>query len=185
MDALLSDMIDLSLFESGRVDIEKLPVNLDEIVPAISTRFITRASAKHIEFIISVNDSTPTVTLDPNKIEQVIHNLIDNAIKFTPDGGTIKIQVSPVEKYIEGQNREFVEVKVSDTGIGIATEELPFIFDKYKNFLSGNASQQKTTGLGLAICKSIVEAHGGKMSAESSLGNGSSFTFLLPTDSVN
>jgi len=182
MDALLNDMIDLSLFESGRVNIEKLPVNLDDLVPAITTRFMPRANAKHIELIVLVDDTTPTVALDPNKIEQVMQNLLDNAIKFTPGGGTIKIQVSPIEKLASGQKREFVEVRVSDTGAGISADELTYIFDKYKNLMAEKNSQQKTTGLGLTICKSIVEAHGGKMFVESIPGKGSSFSFLLPTD---
>jgi signal transduction histidine kinase len=185
MDALLNDMIDLSLFESGKVDIEKLPANLDELIPVICTQFFPRTNAKRIEMLIQVNEAVPTTPLDTGKIEQVMQNLLDNAIKFTPEGGTIKIQVRPIEEVAGDQKREFVEVVVSDTGAGIAPEELLFIFDKYKNFLTGKTSQQKTTGLGLVICQSIVEAHGGKMSAESALGGGSRFKFMLPADSMN
>ena len=185
VDALLNDMIDLSLFESGKVDIEKLPADLDELIPAICTQFFPRTNAKRIEMLIRVNENVPTTPLDADKIEQVMHNLLDNSIKFTPRGGTIKMLVRPIEEVAGDQKQEFVEVVVSDTGAGIAPDELLFIFDKYKNFLAGKTSQQKTTGLGLVICQSIVEAHDGKISTEPTLGKGSRFEFMLPTDSMN
>jgi signal transduction histidine kinase len=185
MSALLNDMIDLSLFESGHVSIEKIPTNLDELVPATCARFIPQATAKNIELTINVNENIPTVEVDPNKIEQAMYNLLENAIKYTRNGGHIKVVVSTIEQNIDGKNREYVEIVVSDSGIGIAKAELPFVFDKYKDFLTGKSPDQKTTRLGLAICRSIIEAHNGTMTVESELGKGSSFRFFLPTDSQN
>jgi len=183
MDTLLSDMIDLSLFESGKVDLNKIPTNFDELIPAVCARFIPQANSKKITIDIEVDDNVPTITVDPEKIEQVMLNLLDNAIKYTHEGGKIRVKVSSTSEELGGTLQEFVEVAVSDSGIGIPRSELPLVFDKYKEVLIGKTSEKKTTGLGLAICKSIVDAHGGKMYAESTLGKGSTFKFLLPTES--
>jgi len=184
MDALLNDMIDLSLFESGRVDIEKIPTNLDELIPAICTRFKPQISAKNISLKLRINENVPTVEVDPEKIEQVMDNLLENAITYTPESGSIEVSLSVKNQSPDIAGREFIEVGVSDTGKGIAKSELPFVFDKYKEFLTGKISDQKTTGLGLAICRSIVEAHKGMMSVESEVGKGSTFRFFLPTFSA-
>lgn len=184
MDALLSDMIDLSLFESGRVDINKIPTNFDELIPAVCARFIPQTNSKKIVMDVKVNNNVPTIAVDPEKIEQVMINLLDNAIKYTPEGGSIQINVSSTTQDVGGSAHEFAEVTVTDTGVGISRGELPLVFDKYKEVLTGKSSEKKTTGLGLAICKSVVEAHGGKMYAESTLGKGSTFKILLPTESL-
>jgi len=182
--AQLSDMIDLTQFESGRVDIEKLPTNLDELIPAICTRFEPLTRTKKIALKINTSANIPTIEIDQDKIEQVIENLLDNAVKYTNEGGTITISASSAHKTIANKSHEVVEIAVSDTGSGISKEELPFVFDKYKEFLTGKTSQQKTTGLGLAICRSIVEAHKGTMSVESTPGKGSMFKFILPVDTL-
>jgi len=182
MDALLNDMIDLGLFESGRVDINKIPTNFDELIPAVCARFLPQSGAKQIALEINVNENVPTIAVDQEKIEQVMNNLLHNAIKYTPEGGKLSVNVTCTTQEMNEQMREFVEVAVADSGVGIPPAELPFVFDKYKEVLTGKYSDKKTTGLGLAICKSIVDAHGGKMFVESTLGKGSTFTFLLPSD---
>ena len=184
MDALLNDMIDLNSFESGRVDIEKFPINLDELIPAACAPFIPQTNAKKIEMSVHVDDNIPTVEADPTKIEQVMNQLLENAIKYTADGGSIVVHVTAHAQNFDGQTGEYIEVSVSDTGAGISKEELPFIFDKYKEFLTGKTSERKTTGLGLAICRSIIDAHRGKMLAESEVGKGTTIRFFLPTDTV-
>ncbi len=184
MDSLLNDMIDLSLFESGRVDIEKIPTNFDELVPIVCSRFYPQLTSKNIKLAINVDQNVPTIPIDPGKIEQVINNVLDNAIKYTSVGGKISLNVSTVNLTIDQTTREYVEVVVVDTGAGIPRAEIPFVFDKYKEFLTGKSSEKKTTGMGLAICKSIIEAHQGKMTAESEVGKGSTFKFYLPIDSV-
>jgi len=184
MDAMLNDMIDLTLFESGGLEIEKLPTNLDELVPAVCVRLKPQATAKHINLAVDVRKDIPTMALDPDKIEQVLTNLIENGIKYTPKGGTIRVSAAMTQQTIEDKKREFVVVAVADSGVGIPKEELPFVFDKYKEALTGKISTQKTTGLGLAICRSIVQAHHGTMKAESEVGKGSTFKFFLPADSL-
>ncbi|MBI1808125.1 MAG: response regulator [Ignavibacteria bacterium] len=182
MDAVLNDMIDLSLFESGEVELEKIPTNVDELIQSVCSRFKSRASAKKIPLTVRVDDNVPTVSADPDKIEQVMNNILENAITYTPEGGKIAVHVSIKHRSVGGHEGEVVEVTVSDSGIGISKGELLFVFDKYREFLTGKTSDQKKTGLGLAICRNIVEAHNGTIDVESELGKGSTFKFLLPVD---
>lgn len=182
MDALLNDMTDLTLFESGKVHIETLPLNLDVLVPRICDRMNAQAKAKNITLIMKIGDNIPTLELDPEKIQQVFHNLVDNGIKYTREGGSITIGLALCQHVFNGTQRDSVEITVSDTGVGIPNDELPLVFDKYKTILTGRTSTQKTTGLGLAICRSIVEAHQGQMTAESVVGKGTTFRIFLPAD---
>jgi signal transduction histidine kinase len=180
MDALINDMIDLSLFESGNVELQKLPTNIDELIPAVCSRLNSQAKAKNVTISVHAADDIPTIELDTEKIEQVITNLIENSLKYTPNGGSINIKLVTGKMKINNANIECVSVSVTDTGCGISKEELPFVFDKYKEVLTGKESKQKTTGLGLAICKSIVEAHNGVIDVDSIPGKHTTFTFSLP-----
>jgi signal transduction histidine kinase len=180
--ALVNDMIDLSKFESGNVMLELLPTNLEELIPAVCERLAPQAKAKKLTLNVVVNSSIPTLQLDTEKIEQVITNLIDNAIKYTDEGGTITVNSTLVKKQSNGTTREYAEIAVTDSGIGISSDELPFVFDKYKEVLTGKISKKKTTGLGLAICRSIAEAHKGMLTVESTPGKGSTFRIYLPVD---
>lgn len=180
---LLSDMIDLTQIESGQLSLERLPTNLDELVPMVCRHVEPRVRAKKISLKVSVGQGVPTMALDPGKIEQVLINLMDNAIKYTHESGTISVGVNVTQHQLEGAQTECVEIAIADSGIGIGAEELPYLFDKYKEFITGKTSNQKSTGLGLAICKKIVEAHRGTLGAESSPGKGTTFRIYLPVDS--
>ena len=182
MDALLNDMIDLTLFESGKVTLDKLPVNLDVVIPNAVDRIIARAKAKNISVNVNIADGIPTIELDPEKIEQVLQNVLDNAVKYSRDGGSITVGLSLRKHVFSGKSAESVEISVTDTGVGIPKEELPLIFDKYKDVLTGKSSSLKTTGLGLAICRSIVEAHGGNMTAASDVNKGTTIAIYFPTE---
>jgi signal transduction histidine kinase len=182
MRALLNDMIDLTLLESGSVELQKLPTNIDEMIPAVCARLRSEAAAKKISITLDIADDVPTIELDQEKFEQVLFNLLDNAIKYTDAGGAVVVKASAGLHSLGGRRRDCVEIAVSDTGIGIAREELPLVFDKHKEILTGKTSAQKTTGLGLAISRSIIEAHQGTLSANSTVGSGSTFSILVPTD---
>lgn len=183
MEALLNDMIDLSLFESGHVELERVSVNLDELLPAVCARFKPQAGAKEITLNVEAAAKIPTVEADPSKIEQVMNNLLENAIKYTAVGGRIGVRIGTVDRTAGGERTEYVEVAVSDSGQGIPADEIPFIFDKYKQFLTNETSNKRATGLGLAICRSIIEGHKGTMHVESEVGKGTTFRFLLPVQS--
>lgn len=182
MYVLLNDMIDLTKFEAGHVEIEKLPTNIDGLIPSICERMEPHIKGRKLALNVDIQPNIPTLQLDPDKIEQVVTNLIDNAIKYTEEGGSITISASSGREPGKTIAGDFVKISVSDTGAGIASEELPFIFEKYKEVLTGITSRQKTTGLGLAICRAIVEAHKGSMAVESTVGKGTTFSFYLPVD---
>ena len=182
MDAILNDMIDLNMFESGRVDLEKFPTNLDELVPSICSRYQLHAESKNIIMNVEVTGNIPTVEVDPVKIEQVVTNLLDNALKYTPNNGNINVKVATQLIMEDKRQREYISVSIADTGVGIPSDVLPLIFDKHQIFIDGKLPERKTTGLGLLLCRSIIEAHNGKIYAESEAGKGSTFTFLLPID---
>jgi len=176
---LISDMIDLTKFELGRVNLEKRATNLEQLVPAVCNRLEPLARAKKLTLKVNVNPNIPTLELDAEKIEQVVMNLLDNAIKYSNEGGTISVTASIVKQNPDCPSGECAELAITDAGNGIPSEELPYVFDKYKEFLTGKTSAKKTTGIGLAICRSIVEAHKGTMTAESPPGKGSTFKVLL------
>ncbi len=179
INATINDLIDLAQLESGNVQLDKLPINLDELVPAVCSRMEADAKAKNINFDLSIDKNVPTIEIDSEKIEKVLINILDNAIKYSPTGEKIAITTTAIHKEQEGALRQFVEVSVSDNGVGIPGNMLLHIFDKYK---PETPDKEKTTGLGLALCKLIVEVHGGYILAESEANKGTTIRFAVPVD---
>jgi len=128
--------------------------------------------AKKITLKTKIDEKLPGLKMDRERILQVLRNLIGNAVKFTPEGGQVRVSARLM-------NRE-VEVSVSDTGLGITKENLTTIFEKFHQAHLKDSDHIKGTGLGLAIVKHVITAHGGRVWAESEPGQGSSFTFVLP-----
>jgi signal transduction histidine kinase len=169
---LINDFLDVSKLEAGRIDLKRQAVDFRQLLSASLENYALAADAKGIVLSNEIDRSLPPIEADPRRIEQVISNLLSNALKFTPRGGQIAVGAKCNEKEIA--------VWVKDSGVGIPPEEIGLIFEKYKQTTSGMASQHKGTGLGLVICKMIVEAHGGSIRVESE--QGTTFTFTLPRD---
>jgi two-component system phosphate regulon sensor histidine kinase PhoR len=170
---MVQELLELSRIESG-----KAPVRLQEVAaaPAIAAgaeRLRTQAERAELSLGIDFSSALPNVIADPDRIQQVVVNLIHNAIKFTPAGG--QISLSAQHKETTGE----VVVAVRDTGVGIAPEDQPRIFERF--YKADRARSGHGTGLGLAIAKHIVQAHGGRIWVESWPGRGSTFFFSLPT----
>ncbi|MFC1754596.1 ATP-binding protein [Thermoproteota archaeon] len=170
---LVQDILDLTKLESGRtvLKIEENDMNatIKEVVD------IQRSVAEKRDLYLNLNldENMPKVLFDNDKINQVLHNLVSNAIKFTENGGiTISSSV-----HAEGNH---IEVCVKDTGCGIKDDDIPKLFKKFHQLADPKKQNTGGTGLGLAICKEIIAQHGGKVWMESELGKGSSFYFLLP-----
>jgi two-component system phosphate regulon sensor histidine kinase PhoR len=168
---LVQDLLDLGKIEAG-VEMEMEPCQLAAIIGEAMEDLKERAEAKEIALQIHLPQALSSVIGNPIRLGQVVTNLLDNAIKFTPDGGTVTISA----RETEGE----AAVEVRDTGIGIAPEDQAHVFDKFYRVKSAKVSEIEGTGLGLAIVKSIVEGHGGRMWVESELGQGSTFGFALP-----
>ena len=170
---LVNDFLDVSKLESGYLDIKRETINIRELIEKSVESYRFLALDKAIGVITHIPPSLPIIAADCRRLDQVLGNLITNAIKFTANAG--KIEVGAEEK-----NAGWINVWVRDNGEGIAAHEIDKIFQKYRQVGSLKASPQKGTGLGLVICKMIVEAHGGKIWVESEKGAGSTFSFSLP-----
>jgi signal transduction histidine kinase/CheY-like chemotaxis protein len=169
---LVSDFLDLSKLEAGYIRLNKQPLNLAELVGDTVENYGIAARSKRLSVTHCIRSDGKLIEADARRLAQVLGNLLSNAIKFTEEGGAIEIGVSakPTE----------LEVWVKDNGIGIPAADIPFLFSKYRQCSNVDESGHKGTGLGLVICKVLVEAHGGKISVRSEEGRGSTFFFSLP-----
>lgn len=181
LNGLLSDLIDISRIESGEMRMSFRLFDIEPLLRDVTNDLKLQAKAKNIELILTGNVSPHKeihVYADKDRVKQVLINLIDNAIKYSPDGGTIRLQL-----LVKNPSTEEVTVKVSDTGMGIAEENVPRLFERFFRVSKDRSrSQPGGTGLGLAIVKHIVEAHKGKITVQSKLGEGSTFAFTLHTE---
>jgi len=167
---LINDLLDVSRIESGRIELRKDMVELRKIIRERASFFQTQTS-KHK--IILQFPEYPTLLLgDSARLTQVFHNLLDNAIKYSPNGGNIWVRVT--------DKMEDIIIEVQDQGVGIPPEHLPHIFDRFYRVDSSLRKSTSGTGLGLSIVKSIVEAHNGRISVSSKVGEGTIFTIKLP-----
>jgi signal transduction histidine kinase len=169
MKRLISDLLDVKRIESGRLAVEPRPEDVATVVGDSIEMLRPLASSSSLQLEAAVPDGLPRVLVDPPRVQQVLSNLVGNAIKFTPPGGRITVRAELAE--------DGVCLAVVDTGPGIPTEELPHIFGR---FWQGKRTDRRGVGLGLAIAKSIVEAHQGRIWVESQVGSGTSFYFTLP-----
>jgi PAS domain S-box-containing protein len=169
--ALINDVLDLSKIESGRLELQpelfSLIEALDETVSSIRPR--GQAKSIHIETLVSY---ALDIYADRLRFKQILYNLLSNAVKFTPEGGRVWIEVTVSEA--------FIEVSVSDTGIGIPLSEQESVFDKFYQVGQRQAGGHEGTGLGLAITRHLVDHHGGSIRLQSEPGKGSRFTFSIP-----
>lgn len=170
---LISDLLDISRIEAGRIQLNKQVLDLDNLINDVLRLFQETAKERELVLTRNLTSGLPRIEADPDKITQVLTNLVGNATKFTPAGGKITVETS-----CQG---DFIRVDIKDSGLGIPHQDLEKIFDKfYQVTRLGSPQTAKGTGLGLPISKGIVEKHGGKMWVESELGKGSKFSFTLP-----
>src|SRR4030043_890530 len=177
---ILNDLLNLSRIESGKIELKFEDLELRQLIELTASSLRPQADGKSIQIEVEVPEQIPAVYGDPEKIEQILTNLIGNSIKFTPDGGKILITAKFLSPEREGGPRHTVAVSVKDTGIGIPLEHLESIFEKFHQVENSLHRSVSGTGLGLAITKGLVEAHQGKIWAESEVEKGSTFTFTLP-----
>lgn len=170
--ALIKDLLDLSKIEAGRMVQYKEPLSLQEVIQKVIDLMKVEADHKKIDLQFPAPSQDPIVLADRTSMEGIFTNLISNAIKYTPEGGTVVVTLT--------EEGGFAKATVSDTGIGIKKEDLPRIFDKFYRVKSIETRQIVGTGLGLSIVKSIVDAHLGSISVESEEGGGTTFTVILP-----
>ena len=168
---LINDLLDIAKIEAGKAIQHQVPINIGQMISDTVSLMEPRAKEQGITLTYSCHDLKP-VMADPKNIEEIFNNLITNAINYSPDGGNVTVSAQGFGEYLE--------IKVSDTGVGIPPEELPKIFDKFYRVKSPKTRQVMGTGLGLAIVKGVIEAHRGTIDVESVPDKGTTFRILLP-----
>jgi signal transduction histidine kinase len=169
---LVDQLLDLSRLESGDVPLHREEVALAPLVSQVLSEIEVAGAGRTVELERAVPDDLPAVYADRERIHQVLFNLLDNAVRFTPAGGRVTVSAD--------RHDGSVDVHVADTGPGIPPEHLPRLFERFYRADPARSQKEGGTGIGLAIARSVVEAHGGRIWADSSPGQGSVFTFELP-----
>lgn len=175
LTSLINDVLDIAKMESGRVDWNIQPVDPQVILDRAIAATSSLIERNHLQFIKNIDPHLPVIEVDRDRIIQVIINLISNSVKFT-EQGTITCEAKVVDDHLM--------IAIIDTGIGIAPEDQDKVFERFKQVGDILTNKPKGTGLGLPICKQIIEYHGGKIWVESTLNQGSKFSCLLPLDAT-
>ncbi|MFQ5848233.1 MAG: PAS domain S-box protein [Candidatus Methylomirabilales bacterium] len=197
---LITDILDLTKIEAGRLTVEPLPFPLPEALHGALESLRPQAETKGIDLQLTVDACPATLVADPVRFNQILYNLLSNAVKFTPSGGTVRVSARPVHgspsrvhsEAVSGcepstmnheRGGDFVEIDVCDTGIGIKAEDMPKLFQEFTQLDASLARRHQGTGLGLVLTKKMVEMHGGTIEVHSpGEGLGSTFTVTLPLD---
>jgi signal transduction histidine kinase len=180
MSNLTDDLVELATLDSGAAPLERSPASIEEVIQSAMEGAVLKAELKGIELTGPVHSDLPMIPMATNKIGRVLQNLLDNAIDHTASGGEVAISAQ--------ERNGTVEVAVQDNGEGIPPENLPYVFDR---FYRGEKSRSRAdsevggVGLGLAIARELVEAHGGTIWAESGSEGGTRITFALPQEHLN
>jgi signal transduction histidine kinase len=172
LSRLVDDLRILSLADAGELPLTRQPLDPRALLERVMLAHLPEAQRRGISIQVETSPDLPEVEADPGRIAQVLENLVSNALGYTPEGGRISLSVEA--------DASKIKLRVQDNGVGIAPEDLPYIFDRFYRADESRQRNGTESGLGLAIAKSIVEAHGGSISVESALGEGTTFTIMLP-----
>ncbi len=176
LEVMINDILDAALIDIDQLTLEPQPVRLERLAQETAEEMRGRAEDHHL--VVDFPNDLPILDIDPRRIKQVIRNILDNAVKYSPEGGLIVVR---------GELRaQDIVVSISDQGIGISPEDLIPLFDRYFRVKSPTGYHVAGTGLGLPVARAIVEAHGGRIWAQSQMGEGTTLSFSLPlTDSTD
>ena len=180
---LINDILDLSKIESGQMELDRTPIAISQLCQSSLSFIKQQAFQKRIQIDVNIQPNLPNLLVDERRIRQVLINLLSNAVKFTLEGGSIALAVTWEEQTPESNItylQDFIRIAVIDTGIGIAPENLPKLFQPFIQIDSSLSRKYNGTGLGLSLVKRIVEMHGGKVGVSSQVGVGSNFSIDLP-----
>jgi two-component system phosphate regulon sensor histidine kinase PhoR len=172
LTTLINNLLDLSRLESGRVELTKAPLQLGEVVNDTVALLQVQAERRDINIELNVQPGLPPLLAEGGLIRSVVRNLVSNAIKFNHDGGQVRISIS--------EDDGNLKLSVEDEGIGIPQDAIPLLFTKFYRVPSAAAEETHGTGLGLALAREAVVAHGGRIEVESTPGKGSRFTVIIP-----
>lgn len=177
LSRLVADLRLLSLAEAGQLNLARVRTDLSDMLSRVVESVRPQAEAGQVEIVTDFAAGLPFPEIDADRIAQVVRNLIVNALQHTPAGGQVSVRASLLGKTMNNQE---ITIEVADTGSGIAAEDLPYVFDRFYRADKSRSRGSGGSGIGLAIVKQLVEAHGGSVRAESSPGKGAVFSFTLP-----
>jgi PAS domain S-box-containing protein len=172
--SLVNDILDLSKVEAGKMELQMNEFNIERLIETSIALFKEKAYKHSLQMTLNITHGLDTMIGDERKIKQVLFNLLGNAVKFTPDGGRIQVEATLTD------DKEFLKYSVSDTGIGISSEDQNKLFKPFEQVDTRLTRKYKGTGLGLSLCKQLVELQGGRIWFESEAGKGSNFIFVIP-----
>ncbi|HKH23277.1 MAG TPA: HAMP domain-containing sensor histidine kinase [Solirubrobacterales bacterium] len=172
LQKMINDLLDLARSDAGKLRIEPQPMSVNELAQRVGRQMKPHFDERHQSFTVSVETGVPDVQADPDRISQVLANLLTNANKYAPEESEVTLAAT--------RTGDEVEFAVSDNGPGLGEEELDHVFDRFWRAESGETQSVGGTGLGLAIAKSLVELHGGAITVDSTAGEGATFRFVLP-----
>lgn len=179
---LVDNFLVASKLEVGKFRIDKKLDEINQLIRQQVENHRVLVKNKHIDLQVELDENLPLLEFDSLRIEQVVNNLLSNAMKFTPERGKIYVASSLQKSSENGSDQYFARISVEDTGIGIPDSKIDQIFEKYEQVEEGQSFNVRGTGLGLSICKEIIDLHKGRIWVESPTDSGSTFTFLLPID---
>lgn len=191
LSGIINDLLDLSKIEAGKMDFNFAPTNINTVIGYVKSALSEVAKSKGLNLLTEETENLPDINADAQRLEQVLTNLVSNAIKFTPENKTIKISSSiinykdiKINEYfrdtIKLSEGDYIQVCVEDEGIGIASKDLLHAFDKFAQIENSLSRKAGGTGLGLPIAKQLLEAHKGAIWCDSELNKGSKFCFVIP-----
>jgi two-component system OmpR family sensor kinase/two-component system sensor histidine kinase BaeS len=194
LSRLIGDLRELAQAEAGQLNLAPQPTEVAPLVEAVVAPFAAQAAEQKVALIVDVTPELPPIQADPDRVRQVLHNLLANALRHTPAGGTITLCArsevrglsaeSPDRQASVLSSQPSVLITVVDTGAGIAAADLPHVFDRFWRASRSRSRDQGGSGLGLAIARQLVEAQGGQIGVESTVGRGSRFWFTVPAADV-
>lgn len=195
LSGIINDLLDLSKIEAGKMDFHFAPTNINSVINYVKTALSEVAKTKGLNLVTNESDDLPEILADSQRLEQVLTNLVSNAIKFTPDGKSITISSRMVnasdirvndcfKDIVKNLTGDYIEVCVEDEGIGIEQKNLLHTFDKFAQIENSLSRKAGGTGLGLPIAKQLLDAHKGAIWCDSELNKGSKFYFIIPANKV-
>ncbi|PYK77328.1 MAG: hypothetical protein DME37_12750 [Verrucomicrobia bacterium] len=176
LNLLVNDLLSLARLESKEANLQLAEIRLPDFLEEVARDWKKRLAGKNLRLELEVPDNFPTLRADERRLEEVVHNLLDNAVKYSPQNGRILIQASAPDQEIV--------LSVCDAGVGIAAGELPRIFERFYRADRARSRELGGTGLGLSIVKHIAQLHGGRVEAESVIGQGTTIRVILPTATI-
>jgi signal transduction histidine kinase len=172
LNRLVEDLRTLALADSGQLNLERIPTDYPALVKRVAERFDPQADSKQIEIVLPADIPCPTILIDPGRVEQILGNLLSNALRHTPQHGNIWIEISC--------SYDSAHLALRDSGSGISQEALPYVFDRFYRVDKSRSRSEGGTGLGLAIARQLAQAHGGNLTVTNHPDGGALFTLNLP-----